>query len=292
MKKTVLAILLLMGPVLSAGAQEVPDETKDEKAPAGKEVSFKPELDIMIHFSETGFSNWASGGENSTSWQAAVDAGLIYETPRFIWVNEFVLKYGKSEIEGIGGRKQEDKLKFKTRYNRKIWENINPYAEFMFETQLAPGFDYDREPAEEISRILDPAYIRQTVGMSLKPADVFTIRTGFGMKQTLAEDFAERYIGPGGETVINTAGASLSFHLDAPVMENVRLRSDMSFFGGFYALDRVDVEWENVISAAVNDFIKVRYDFVVLYNKNTVHAAQIKNVLSVGIAYSFFKQQK
>ncbi|HDT14978.1 MAG TPA: DUF3078 domain-containing protein [Firmicutes bacterium] len=281
------AVFIAMMPFLWAGEA---GESKGVYAKAEAEMEtegLNPRMNLFLNFANAGFNNWAAGGESSYSWQVNFDGSIDYSDNDILWINEFVLKYGRSEMQEAGSRKTADEVSFKSRYNRKVWEAIHPYAEISFETQLDSGFDYSGEEPVEISKIMDPAYMRQTAGIAFKPSQVFEVRAGLGFKQTVAGDFADRYIGPDGDFIENKAGASFSFHLNVSLMKNITLKSDLGFFSDFYSADTIDVKWESVITARVNEYINVRFDYVVLYDKNAVYAAQIKDILSVGVVYGF-----
>src|ERR1700756_4472443 len=105
MKRTLLlAASLLIG--FAACAQTAPalkDTTK-------KDTIWKIHGQNTILINQASFSNWAAGGVNAVALNVLFDYDFDYKKGDWSWDNKAIIGYGLSKQDGIGWRKNDDRL--------------------------------------------------------------------------------------------------------------------------------------------------------------------------------------
>jgi len=138
---------------------------------------------------------------------------------------------------------------------------------------------------------MSPGTFTQTVGLTYDPRPWLTQRFGPSAKETVVtiERLRPIYGLAPGAPVRFEAGLASTTKLDREVFENVRLKSTLGLFsalaGGGSATP--DVRFENIVTMQVNEWLGVDFEFTALYDQEISDAAQVKEVLSVGVTYVF-----
>ena len=71
-------------------------------------------------------------------------------------------------------------------------------------------------------------------------------------------------------------------------LENMTYDGYLRLFTRFNELDKWDVRWDNIITAKVNDYVNVNFNFLLIYEKDQSLKRQIKEALQLGFTYSLF----
>jgi hypothetical protein len=58
-------------------------------------------------------------------------------------------------------------------------------------------------------------------------------------------------------------------------------------FSNLEAINEVDVNWDNLISAKVSEYINVSFNLNLFYDRDISLSRQLKQTLAVGLTYSF-----
>src|SRR6201996_2357468 len=105
MKKLLLTLLILISAL--AGFSQ----TTTTVAPAPK-----PDTPWHIHgqntllISQSSFSNWAAGGSNSIAINGVLNYDFNYKVGKWNWDNKVILGYGTGKQNGLGWRKNDDRI--------------------------------------------------------------------------------------------------------------------------------------------------------------------------------------
>ncbi len=263
---------------------------------------------VALNFSQVGLSNWTGGGDPSMAFNGIFNYTFKFEKDPHLWQNMLDAGYG---VQRIGGKeepfkKSDDKFVFTSRYGYKIkgkW-----YASVMsdFRTQFYNGYSYDNDTSIYISNFMAPAYWKLGLGItyshkfSEEESFSFTFsplsgRTTFVLDDELSEQGAFG-VDPGQKTKFH-AGMDLTMGFNKELVKNVTLTTTLGLFSRYEDLAVIDVNWDMAIWFKINEFLSANISTQLIYNQDieftnpdgTTYgsAVQFKEVLGIGIAYSF-----
>ncbi len=260
------------------------------------------------------FKNWNAGGQNTLSWIALFDANANYKKGKFSWMNNLNLAYGKNRIRTAPWAKTDDiiALSSKAGYSiSKVWS-----AAFLadFKTQFDLGYDVDQVFR---SKFMAPGYLILALGMDYMPNDKFSALiapvTG---KLTFVNDFTLANDGAFGVTaadIYNASGYALRKEFGGylkctftdEVMENVTFKGQLELFSNYlHNPQNIDVNLQTLFNFKINKWLQASWSLNIIYDDDidiTVKdesdnvigfgpRAQIKNVLSLGMSYTFVEK--
>jgi hypothetical protein len=250
-------------------------------------LGWKNQIIGNLNMTQAAFDNWQQGGENSFAWQVSALTRSTLETVLWSWRNtgKFVLGYAK--VGDQGTRKSSDEIKIESLLIRKTNSNlVDPYASLLAKTQFAHGFEYDTDGnATKISQFMDPGYFTGSAGGAYIPNENFQTRLGAAVKLTVADQFRSRYSND--ERTRWEPGATSVTELIRSLHENILFRSQLELFANFKAFNQIDVDWENQITMTVTEIINVTFNLDLLYDRDISTKRQIRQVLAVGLTYTF-----
>jgi hypothetical protein len=310
----VVAAACLTLPQPAAGQADEPDpreaarQATAQSAPPDTLTGWETDLSGRLSTSQAAYKDWQEGGINTLSIATALDGQARRSGEHWAQTYSTRLTFGLINQENgddSGGRvrKSEDLIRVVSNLQYKgdgFFRIFTPTIAVDLRTQFAKGFNYSSNPYPEgnpraddelpvqTSEFFSPAFITESIGLTYEPASGVSIRLGGASKQTVVLDDSLRVlysVDPTTSTRVE-AGAELAVGADLDLSENIRYQSNLNTFFSFNQTENPpDVIWENVISMSVNDWLSTNLEFVALYDKNTVDAIQLKEVLSVGISF-------
>ncbi len=289
--------IIFWGICLNISAQENPDTSYWSQS--GK---------IALNFSQVGLSNWSGGGDPSLAFNGIFNYTFKFEKDPHLWENLLDAGYG---VQRIGGKeepfkKSDDKLVFTSRYGYKISGKWYASALSDFRTQFYKGYSYDNDTSIFISTFMAPAYWKLGLGItyshkfSEEESFSFTFsplsgRTTFVLDDELSSQGAFG-VDPGQKTKFH-AGMDLTMAFNKELVKNVTLTTTLGLFSRYEDLAVVDVNWDMAIWFKINEFLSANISTQLIYNQDIAFinpdgtsygsAVQFKEVLGIGIAYSF-----
>ena len=114
-----------------------------------------------VNFSQTSFTNWSEGGENSIATNVYFNGSLNYKEGKNAWDNDLSANYGLNYTDATKWRKNIDNLNLSSKFGRQITEKLYYAALLDFKTQMGYGYDYSGAERELISKFLTPGYLLQ-----------------------------------------------------------------------------------------------------------------------------------
>ena len=288
-------ILLVMSQLIYA--QENPDTSYWSQS--GK---------VALNFSQVGLSNWSGGGDPSMAINGIFNYTFKFERDPHLWENLLDAGYGAQRIGGKEEpfKKSDDKLVYTSRYGYKIKGKWYASALSDFRTQFYHGYSYDNDTSIYISTFLAPAYWKLGLGITFshkfsdEESFSFTFsplngRTTFVLDDELSGQGAFG-VEPGQKTKFH-AGMDLRVALNKELVKNVTLTTTLGLFSRYEDLAVVDVNWDMAIWFKINEFLSANISTQLIYNQDIEFAnpdgstygsaVQFKEVLGIGIAYSF-----
>ncbi len=278
--------------------------TARAQTPADTTQSWQTRLVANLSATQAGFNNWQGGGVNSL----ALSTGLNGEAARTAggWAQKYTLRMaiGVVKQDTLDFRKAEDVIRLASNLQYQgedgFFSHFSPTLAMSIRTQFTEGFNFDKDPIFEkeqvgvprtppvkVSDFFSPAILQQSLGMTYNPNKWFTQRFGVAAKETvvLIERLRVLYGVDPADAVRFELGVEAVTDFDKEVFKNVRYTSTLGLFTSFNKPETPDLLWENLINMKVNSWLQVNFEFVALLDKDLSDRFQIKEVLSVGIAY-------
>lgn len=281
---------------------------------------------VSVGVAQTGYSNWAPGGENSFTLNGLFNGFYNYRFEKTSWENSLNLAYGLIQTNGNSLRKSDDRIELSSKFGKLAKGKFFYSALLNFNTQFTPGYNYPNDSII-VSEFLAPAYLSLAVGMDYRPVDYFSVfispATGrliivnnttladagtYGNDAAIYDAVTGAMIAHGKKTRFEF-GSSLSAKFQKDIFKNVNLFAKLNLFNNYTdrnASNRgnIDVNFEGLLSMKVNKFISATISTVVVYDDDvkvplfktvdgvkvpdgTGKRTQIKEVIGVGFAYKF-----
>lgn len=275
---------------------------------------------ISVNFSQSSFTNWAAGGENSISGVGLLNVYANYFKGKNSWENSLEIGYGLlKQADEDKARKTDDKLDITSKYGRNFSKSWYYAALINFRTQFAPGYNYP-DDSTKISEFLAPAYLLAGIGIDYLPSDKFTLYLSpltykliivnndeladagaFGVDPAEYDDQGNKT--KDGKKTHSKFGAYMRSMFKHKIMENILFQTKLELYSNYLKNPQnIDVNWENLISMSVNKYISVDLTTQLLYDDNidimvdtnddgildsAGPRTQFKEVLLIGLTYKF-----
>ncbi len=279
--KTILVMLLTW--ILVTYAQD--DQKKAEK----KKEGWEKELVGNLNFNQSQFDNWQRGGENSWNWQFDFNAQFDYHKEKFGWLNKGRLAFGQSKTGSNEAKKSADEIKLESVLVYKVTLHINPYISVTGQTQLVEGYAYTDTSKIRISNFMDPGYFTQAIGLGIKPWKFFTTRLGASIKETFTSTDEARIRFAADESPRIEYGAESISDLKYQLNKIIHYSGRLELFSNLKAFNEIDVNWDNIFTAKVAEYLNVTFNFNLFYDRDIDIKRQLKQTLAVGLTYTFIK---
>lgn len=273
---------MLFTTAVSLYAQEQPDTTQ---------YGWQNEIIGSVNLTQASFDNWQKGGENTLAWQVKMTANFNLDQEKYNWSNKGKFNLGFAKVGDQEARKSADEINIESVYSRKLGHPLNPFVAVTAKTQFVSGFEYTDDAKTKVSEFMDPGYFTQSVGVGYTPNENFKTRLGATLKETITSDFPVPYADdpetPELEKTKVEPGISSVTNFKKKLEDNIIFTSDLDIFTDLEAFDRIDVLWENNLTFQVTKLINVTLDVDLLYDKDISDRRQIKQVLALGLSYTF-----
>jgi len=254
---------------------------------------------FLFSLSQGSLSNWAAGGDNfSLAANSYLNYFIYHQKGRKVWDNNMDLNLGYVNTSSSGGRKNDDRMDFLSKFGYKIDTTGKWYLSglFNFRSQFFDGYNYGTNPAELSSSFLAPGYFIFSLGFDYKPSSKFSIfmspltsRYTVVTKKVLYEKGL--YGVPKGEKSLKEIGAFVTVNFTTTVAKNIAYKGRMDLFSN-YNLDpqNVDLFMTNQLAFKINKYFSATYSLDLIYDdnvrlfglKNTSPALQTKSLIGIG----------
>ena len=240
-----------------------------------------------LNINQLALSNWAAGGENSSTGKAFANFTLLDKKKAFEQKLTGAFAFGISRFADKRIEKQDDKidLTYALSLNSKTQWNISMVA--TFNTQFANGYKYPND-STVISSFFAPAYLTVSAGYTYKSKnDRFQIfmspmagKVTFVMNQDLADAgsfgvkkgyYDQDSLWIPGENVAAAVGVNAIINYNQPIGKNITYTTMLNAFYNYTEKRddnrlRLDLNWENTLNFAISKhlttvlFIHLKYD--------------------------------
>lgn len=298
MKKTLLSLIL--GTFCLLGySQETP------KIDTTKNWTIHGENTFLVN--QSSFSNWSAGGINSLAANLILNYDFNYKKDKWSWDNKAIAAYGISKQDGIGMRKNDDRLILNSLLGYKAAQYWLYTFYANFQTQFAKGYTYDGDTRTKISNAFAPAYLTFGPGIAYKKSDNFRVnfspvasRVVMVFDDDLNKDAPAFGVDPG-KNVRFEFGASLDAYYKVNLMENISFENILKLYSNY--LDKpqnIYTDYTANLFMKVNKFVTVNAGVQMIYDDKTMITKvvngvkedwhkdlQVKQIFGAGLTYKF-----
>lgn len=292
-----LIVLLFTSPTLFAQTEPVPNPDTEQPVPGEAGVSkWEHSLRASLTGTQASYRNWSQGGTDNIAILGTTAFSSGYSHDRYAYKVDINLRYGQTRIGDGDFIKSDDRIRIRNQASRKFRnERLSAIFNLNFESQFDKGYENPMpEEGEErilISRFMAPAYVNQTLGLSYQPVENLRFEGGFAMKQTIVSDtdLSTRYGLAEDETFRNETGFSFLIGYERRIMENIFYSGYVETFTNVNrALSDTDMLFINEITGQINRYISANVEFVLAYDSDVIEELQVKQIISLGLSYTFF----
>lgn len=279
MRNTILAVLCFVS--IAVTAQETND---DNKGPWKKSGTF------TFLLSQSSFSNWVAGGNNTVSGNVGLNYDFNYQKNGITWDNKLMMQYGINSVKGEESKKTDDMIQFNSLVGKKA-KGYWSYSFFLnIKTQFTDGFDYSKTPKLKTSGFFAPAYFSFGPGMLWKKSNDFNFNLApLTSKITVVSDeFSGQYGTDLGSTTRYELGFNASLFHKTALMENVVMQNIVNVYSNY--LDKpgnIDIQYQLMFDMQINKYLSTNLSFHTIVDDNASSKVQFKEVFGLGVNYKF-----
>ncbi len=272
-----------------------------------KDTIWKTGGQFVLTFTQTSFTNWSAGGEDSYAGNTRIVLFGNYAKNKTTWENNLDIAYGKTKQDGLSLRKTDDMLQFNSKFGLKASKKWNYAGVLNTKTQIDAGHKYfDNDSSVQISGFLSPLTINLAIGADYKPnkhTSVFISPVNF--KNVSVRDtvkYGKRNSIDPGKYSKTDFGAIVKFKYEKEIISNINLMTRMDIFADYLQFDSfksIDVDWEVLITMKVFKMITVNFNTNLLWDEDVKTEdpdapdglgdakLQYKQIFGAGLTYKF-----
>ena len=255
-----------------------------------------------FNLSQTAFTNWSAGGENTVADNIYFNGSLNYKKDKLSWTNDLSANYGQNFTQNTGWRKSIDNLNFASKLGHQINETVYYAALLDFKSQMADGYKYTDDDKTLVSKFLTPSYLNLSVGIDYKPnSHIAVYYSPVAGKLTMVTDtlLSEAYGIDAGKKVRPQLGSIFKVNVDYTFYEDkVTLKSVLDLFTAYDdTFGKVDVNWDVLIGYNLTKLLTLTFQSTLKYDddiktvddEGNIRGAkvQFKEMVGLGISYKF-----
>ena len=268
---------------------------------------------LAFNLQQTGFTNWAQGGESSISYGSVFTATADRIAPNSIWKNNIRLGFGYLKRNGFVARKNTDLIILTSTYGYDLNDKWEASAGIDFRSQFANGYKYGvdaatgNETALLVSTFLSPAYVQPSIGFSFKHKNIFSATISpLSNKITIVKNDSLASVGAFGVDPFShfrsQMGTTVNFSYNNKIMENVTVKTNLLLFGDYSKYTIWDLNYDLFIDMKINKWLMTNFLLQLIYdddikgnNENpdiVGPAIQIRHVLNFGLIFRLIDKKK
>lgn len=254
---------------------------------------------LSANLSQGSLSNWAAGGDNfSLAVSSYFNFFYFYKKGNHVWDNNFDMNLGYVQTTSLGGRKNDDRFDFLSKYGYRVDSigKIFVSSLFNFRSQWFDGYTFSGGVPTFASSFLSPAYIILSAGFDYKPTEKLSVfispitsRWTIVANNTLSSQ--GKYGVPAGKHSINEIGTFATINYNNTIAKNVTYKGRLDMFSNYNnKAQNIDFFMTNLFSFKINKFFSATYSLDLIYdddvrlfgpNKNSP-GLQTKSLVGIG----------
>ncbi len=262
-------------------------------------------VDANLTLTENAYSdNWTGGEAGAVSWALNTNSVLERQLHELFHSRSTLkLAFGQTYSQDEETKswssptKSTDLIDFETVLRVTLRTFVDPFVGGRFESQWLDASD------PELDRYINPIRLTESVGVARvfvkEDARELTSRLGLALKQSFDREAGM----PDGErrtVTSNYGGVEFVSDFTTPLAKDrLSFKSRLSLFQAIFHSEAdeleslpeedhwksPDVDWENIISASITEYLMVNLYAQLLYDKEIDLGARFKQTLSLGLTY-------
>lgn len=255
-----------------------------------------------VNLSQTSFTNWSEGGENTVAYNIYLNGSLNYQKDKLSWTNDLNVNYGQNYTDMTNWRKNIDNLNFASKLGHQINEKFYYAALLDFKSQMFDGYKYFDNEKVLTSKFLTPSYLNLSVGIDYKPNSSLAIYySPVAGKLTMVTDtlLSEAYGVDAGKFVKPQLGSIFKVNANYTFFEDkLTVKSILDLFTAYDdSFGKIDVNWDVLIGYNLTKLLTLTFQSTLKYDddiktfdsEDNEHGAkvQFKEIVGLGLSYKF-----
>ncbi|MFK5854651.1 MAG: DUF3078 domain-containing protein [Bacteroidota bacterium] len=247
---------------------------------------WKIENKASLNFTQSYFSNWSAGGENTLATTGKFTNNSNYAKGKHKWDNWLDLALGYSIIGDAKALKTDDKIEFISSYGYDVHKKIYATLLLTFRTQFANGYNYKNDSSVYISKFMAPATVDIGPGMQWSPNEHFLVNFSpvttrwiivndqrladagsFGLDPAVTDTAG--IIIEHAKKVKTMFGAKVLAVFKYEIFENVNFSTKLELFSDYLNNPQnIDVNWQTGLTLKVNSWLNVNITTELIYDND------------------------
>ncbi|MCX6331589.1 MAG: DUF3078 domain-containing protein [Bacteroidetes bacterium] len=252
-----------------------------------------------FNLSQSSLSNWAAGGDNfNMSLNTYFNYYFFFKKAHQNLDNNIDVNLGFIQSTSLGGRKNDDRLDFLSKYGYQIDTSGMWFISGLFNlrSQFFDGFSFSGTNSTLTSSFLAPAYIILSAGLDFKPTPHFSIffspltsRTTLLLNNTLSN--LGKYGVPVGDKISKEVGTFITVNYNNTIATNINYKGRADFFSNYNQKpENINLYMTNMFSFKINKYFSASYNLDLIYDDKikifgplkTSPGLQVKSVIGIG----------
>ena len=262
-----------------------------------------------FNLSQCSLSNWAAGGDNfNMSLNTYFNYYFFFKKANQNLDNNIDVNLGFIQSTSLGGRKNDDRLDFLSKYGYQIDTSGMWFVSGLFNlrSQFFDGFSFSGTNSTLTSSFLAPAYIILSAGLDFKPTPHFSIffspltsRTTLLLNNTLSN--LGKYGVPVGEKISKEVGTFITVNYNNTIATNINYKGRADFFSNYNQKpENINLYMTNMFTFKINKYFSASYNLDLIYDDKikifgplkTSPGLQLKSVIGIGFQKSLQVKKK
>jgi len=262
-----------------------------------------------FNLSQSSLSNWAAGGDNfNMSLNTYFNYYFFFKKANQNLDNNIDVNLGFIQSTSLGGRKNDDRLDFLSKYGYQIDTSGMWFVSGLFNlrSQFFDGFSFSGTNSTLTSSFLAPAYIILSAGLDFKPTPHFSIffspltsRTTLLLNNTLSN--LGKYGVPVGDKISKEVGTFITVNYNNTIATNINYKGRADFFSNYNLKpENINLYMTNMFSFKINKYFSASYNLDLIYDDKikifgplkTSPGLQVKSVIGIGFQKSLQVKKK
>ena len=264
------------------------------------------EADVNLTLNQNNYSdNWVGGEAGSISW--ALNSNWLAErqlNEKLHSKSTLKLLFGQTHNQDVETKdwakpvKSTDLIDFESVFRFTLGAIVDPYAGVRIETQFLDQSD------PELDRFVNPVKFTESAGIAKvvikEEKREWNVRLGAGVRQYLNRDVLNIDTDERETLTSSDAGLVFDSEFKTPLADDrITFQSKLTVFEAVYYSEKEeleglpnedywkapDVNWENIFTAGITDYLMVNLYIQLLYDKEIDLAGRFKQTLALGVTY-------
>tara|TARA_B110000483_G_scaffold104897_1_gene127979 strand:+ start:821 stop:1672 length:852 start_codon:yes stop_codon:yes gene_type:complete len=240
---------------------------------------------------QSSFDNWIAGGVNNISGAVGINYDFNYSKASWSWDNKITAAFGITKIKEQDIQKSDDRLQWNSVLGKKAKGFWN-YSLFLnFKTQFTDDLNSETKGP---TRLLSPGYLQVGPGMLWRKNDNSKVNIAPATSKLIIVDKEftlpdAAYFGvEEGKSTRYELGASIGAYYKFTLMENITMENILNLYSDYLEdPQNIDLDYMINIVMGINRYFSTNLAFQAIYDDNAFEGLQTRQVIGLGINYSF-----